>query len=74
MVNNMFRRNKLKKNNKSIEDKRFTFLEVIVVLSFAFIAINLFRIIIVDKEIYTKNLSVLTSSTVYGDTPPRGRC
>ena len=54
MVNNMFRRNKLKKNNKSIEDKRFTFLEVIVVLSFAFIAINLFRIIIVDKEIYTK--------------------
>ncbi len=73
MVNNMFRKNKLKKNNKSIEDKRFTFLEVIVVLSFAFIAINLFRIIIVDKEIYTKNLSVLTSSTVYGDTPPRGR-
>lgn len=73
MVKNMKLLNKKLKHKKTIENKRFEVISIVIVSIFLFIVINLFRLIIVDKELYTTTLNKLTSQTVQADTAPRGR-
>ena len=69
---------KKKKNKKkiikdNIQNNRFKFLRIIIVLSFSFVIISLFKIIIFNQDYYNKKLESLTVNTIYGESSPRGR-
>lgn len=65
-----------KYNNKSlkkVEEFRFKFLEIFIIIIFSIIGFSLVKVTIIDNEYYTESLRKLTENVVYGQSAPRGR-
>ncbi len=67
------KRKKRKKKLDNIQNNRFNFIKILIILSFSVVMISLFKIIILNKNFYTEKLKSLTVSTIYGESSPRGR-
>lgn len=61
------------RNLKKIEEFRFHFLEMIVIILFSILGFSLFYVTIIKNEHYKNVLQKLTESVVYGQSAPRGR-
>jgi len=72
MVNRMYKR-KSQKNIKQVQQFRFNFLEIVVIILFSIISFSLFKVTVLDNEHYTRLLNKLTATVVYGSSAPRGR-
>lgn len=64
-----------RKNNSydNVINRRYVFLFWLIIGSFFLLAINFFKVMIIDNEKYSKLLDELTYDVVLGSSPPRGR-
>ena len=54
-------------------DKRIIFLKIILVCSYLFLFISLFRVMIIDSDKYKELLKEASYDNVLGSSTPRGR-
>ena len=64
------------KENKDIKveiEKRYNFLNIIIILALLILVVALFVVQVVGKEKYSIELENLTKTIIYGESAPRGR-
>ena len=64
---------KVSRIKRKKEDLRFILVEISVVIIFIILCMSLFKVMIIDNEVYNKSLESLTEIIVYGESSPRGR-
>ena len=67
---------KIKYGNKNLDDiinKRYIFISIFIIIFFLIILARLFKLQVLDHNIYEEKLAVATEKTIEGNSSPRGR-